>query len=115
MADLVPPGASMAEVLRNTEGLIGVPIRISRKDLQGPSAVVARGDVAVMVIDSSVEADRLSHIIGHELGHLALGHDGGERRHYDTSSERDAELFGTLTARRMRMPRLSVRSRTFRW
>ena len=116
-ASVASYGATLDEVVASSERRLGLPIKVRRgDDLDGPTAVVTLVPerLALIQVDQGVDDERLAHVVGHELGHLLLGHGSGQRRHFDDGRERDAELFGTEIARRMRRPRLSERSRAVR-
>lgn len=116
---LVPEGATLDEVLSAVETHLGQPVRVHDNVDLGPGTsglwVHPSSDSPHLVFLAPMPALRREHVLGHELGHMLLGH-GTEaaRTHYDSPEERDAELFATMMVERMRRPRLGPASLALR-
>lgn len=110
---------SVDEALRATRAVTGRPIclqEVSYLGQQGPSGLLVQsGSCDVIQLPSGASGRRRVGIIGHELGHLLLGHQPEDlsglfsidpdivrrilaRHHFDNGKERDAELIGTMLA-----------------
>lgn len=113
---LVPAGASLDEVLTAVAVKVGRPVRVKDAPLDDDtSGVWVRTADVDWILVGAAGLERRLQVIGHEVGHIVLGHgDRVARSHYDDPLERDAELFGTLLVRRMRMPRLGSASAALR-
>lgn len=113
---LVPAGATLDELLAAVAAKTGRPVRVEDVPLDDDtSGVWVRTVEANWIMVGAVNPERRLQVIGHEVGHIMLGHsDRKARSDYDDPRERDAELFGTLLAQRMRMPRLGSASTALR-
>ncbi|MDK9295724.1 hypothetical protein [Propionibacterium freudenreichii] len=110
---------SVDEAIKATSAATGRPIclqEVSYLGQQGPSGLLVQsGSCDVIQLPSGVSGRRRVGIIGHELGHLLLGHQPEDlsglfsidpdivkrilaRHHFDDRKERDAELIGTMLA-----------------
>jgi Zn-dependent peptidase ImmA (M78 family) len=112
---LVPAGATMDEVLSAVCQMTGRPIEVADLDLKGDaSGTWVPTPEAHRIFVDVINPERRPHVIGHEIGHILLGHQPSMRSHYDEPQERDAELFSTLLMQRMRLPRLGSASTALR-
>lgn len=113
---LVPVGASLDELLDAVAVHVGRPVRVRDAELdESTSGVWVRTADADWIVVMATNPERRLHVIGHEVGHIVLGHDDQlARSHYDDPRERDAELFGTLLVQRMRRTRLGSASAALR-
>lgn len=113
---LFPVGATLGEVLEVVARRVGRPVRVRDADLgRGTSGAWVRTATADWIFVNATRPERRLHVIGHEIGHILLGHhDYAARSHYDDPDERDAELFGTHLVQRMRRARLGSASNALR-
>lgn len=108
---------SVDEAIRATTAATGRPIclqEVSYLGRHGPSGLLVQsGSCDVIQLSAGTTGRRRVGIIGHELGHLLLGHQPADlsglfsidpdivkrilaRHHFDDRKERDAELVGTM-------------------
>jgi len=109
----------MAEVLQRVEAHLGQPVRVHDDVDLGPDTsglwIHAAADAPNLIYLAAMPAERRLYVLGHEIGHMVLGHgSSAARSHYDSPEERDAELFATHMVERMRRPRLGPASLALR-